>query len=79
MIFFGIPYDSLNDCYYLSLDEVDNESKAIYKWLRTYIFKKLTFTLFIIIKKIILILLIVLINLILSKEYVCKMIDILFK
>ena len=35
MIFLGIPYDSWNDYYYRSLGEIDNESKAIYKWLRT--------------------------------------------
>ncbi len=35
MIFLGIPYDSWNDYYYRFLDEIDNQSKAIYKWLRT--------------------------------------------
>ena len=35
MIFLGLPYDSWNDYYYRSLGEIDNESKSIYKWLRT--------------------------------------------
>tara|TARA_Y100001968_G_scaffold314025_1_gene338898 strand:- start:233 stop:709 length:477 start_codon:yes stop_codon:yes gene_type:complete len=34
MIFTGIPYDSWNDYYFRSLDEINSESKAIYKWLR---------------------------------------------
>ena len=34
MIFMGIPYDSWNDYYYHSLDDIDNNNKAIYKWLR---------------------------------------------
>tara|TARA_B100001029_G_scaffold142998_1_gene122690 strand:- start:7 stop:471 length:465 start_codon:yes stop_codon:yes gene_type:complete len=34
MIFMGIPYESWRDYYYCSLDDIENESKAIYKWLR---------------------------------------------
>ena len=34
MIFTGIPYDSWNDYFYRSLDEIKNKEKAIYKWLR---------------------------------------------
>ena len=34
MIFMGIPYDSWNDYYYCSLDEIESKNKAIYKWLR---------------------------------------------
>jgi len=34
MIFLGIPYDSWNDYYYSSLDEIQNKNKAIYKWLK---------------------------------------------
>ncbi len=34
MIFMGIPYDSWNDFYYRSIDEIENKNKAIYKWLR---------------------------------------------
>ena len=34
MIFMGIPYDSWNDYYYRSLDEIENKNKAIYKWLK---------------------------------------------
>ena len=34
MIFLGLPYDSWSDYYYSSLDELDCEKKAIYKWLR---------------------------------------------
>ena len=34
MIFIGIPYDSWNDYYYRSLDEIESESKALYRWLR---------------------------------------------
>ncbi len=34
MIFTGVPYDSWNDYYYRSLDEIESESKAICKWLR---------------------------------------------
>ena len=34
MIFTGIPYDSWNDYYYHSLDEIESESKALYRWLR---------------------------------------------
>ena len=33
MIFIGLPYDSWNDYYYRSLDEIENKNKAIYKWL----------------------------------------------
>jgi nucleoside 2-deoxyribosyltransferase len=33
MIFMGIPYDSWNDYYYRSLDEIDSERKALYRWL----------------------------------------------
>ena len=35
MLFVGIPYDSWNDFYYRSLDEIENKNKAIYKWLRS--------------------------------------------
>jgi len=35
MIFTGIPYDSWNDYYYRSLEELDYKSKAIYKWLES--------------------------------------------
>ena len=34
MLFLGIPSDSWNDYYYSSLDEIDNKSKSIYKWLK---------------------------------------------
>ena len=34
MVFLGLPYDSWNDYYYCSLDEIDSKNKAIYKWLR---------------------------------------------
>jgi nucleoside 2-deoxyribosyltransferase len=34
MIFLGLPYDSWSDYYYSSLDELDCNKKAIYKWLR---------------------------------------------
>ena len=34
MIFSGLPYDSWNDYYYSSLDEIECKEKAIYKWLR---------------------------------------------
>ena len=34
MIFLGIPNNSWNDYYYRSLDEIENNNKAIYKWLR---------------------------------------------
>ena len=34
MIFTGIPYDSWNDYYYRSLEDIVNKNKAIYKWLR---------------------------------------------
>ena len=34
MIFLGIPFDSWTDYYYSSLDEIDCNKKAIYKWLR---------------------------------------------
>ena len=34
MIFMGIPYDSWSDYYYRSLDEIESESKALYRWLR---------------------------------------------
>tara|TARA_Y100001968_G_scaffold34095_1_gene26229 strand:- start:782 stop:1246 length:465 start_codon:yes stop_codon:yes gene_type:complete len=34
MLFTGIPYDSWNDFYYISLDEIDSKSKAIHKWLK---------------------------------------------
>tara|TARA_Y100001968_G_C19370597_1_gene724952 strand:+ start:928 stop:1392 length:465 start_codon:yes stop_codon:yes gene_type:complete len=33
MIFMGIPYNSWNDYYYRSLDEIDSKNKAIHKWL----------------------------------------------
>tara|TARA_B100001250_G_scaffold353255_1_gene326476 strand:+ start:854 stop:1318 length:465 start_codon:yes stop_codon:yes gene_type:complete len=33
MIFTGIPYNSWNDYYYSSLDEIDSKIKSIYKWL----------------------------------------------
>ncbi|WP_413677647.1 nucleoside 2-deoxyribosyltransferase [Prochlorococcus sp. MIT 0916] len=33
MIFLGIPFDSWNDYYYSSFDEIDCKKKAIYKWL----------------------------------------------
>ncbi len=33
MIFMGIPYDSWNDYYYRSCDEIDSERKALYRWL----------------------------------------------
>ncbi len=33
MIFMGVPYAKWHDYYYRSLDEIDNEDKAIYKWL----------------------------------------------
>ena len=34
MIFMGIPYESWNDYYYRSLDEIQSDSKALYRWLR---------------------------------------------
>ncbi len=34
MIFTGIPPDSWNDYYYRSLNEIDSQKKAIYKWLK---------------------------------------------
>ena len=34
MIFLGLPFDSWVDYYYRSLDEIDDKSKAIYKWLK---------------------------------------------
>ena len=35
MIFMGIPrYSSWKDYYYNSIDDIDNNNKAIYKWLR---------------------------------------------
>ena len=34
MIFMGIPFDSWNDYYYRSLDEIENKNKSIYKWLK---------------------------------------------
>ncbi len=34
MIFMGIPYDSWENYYYRSIDEIENKNKAIYKWLR---------------------------------------------
>ena len=34
MIFMGIPYENWNDYYYRSLDEIDNNNKALYKWLK---------------------------------------------
>ena len=34
MIFLGIPYDSWNDYFYRSLDEIDSHSKAIYQWMK---------------------------------------------
>ena len=34
MIFTGIPFDLWNDYYFRSFDEINSESKAIYKWLR---------------------------------------------
>ena len=37
MIFTGIPYDSWNDYYYRSLNEIQNTNKAIYKWLNNLI------------------------------------------
>tara|TARA_B100000945_G_scaffold136129_1_gene108659 strand:+ start:672 stop:1136 length:465 start_codon:yes stop_codon:yes gene_type:complete len=35
MIFLGIPYDSWNDYYYQSLEEIENKNKAIFKWLKS--------------------------------------------
>ena len=37
MIFVGVPTDSWKDYYYSSLDELDCEQKAFYKWLRNKI------------------------------------------
>ena len=37
LMIMGIPYDSWNDYYYSSLDEIDSKSKAIYKWLNNQI------------------------------------------
>ena len=37
MTFLGIPFDSWKDYYYSSLDELDCEKKAFYKWLRNKI------------------------------------------
>ena len=37
MIFLGIPSDSWDDFYYQSLDDINNQEKAIYKWLRNEI------------------------------------------
>tara|TARA_Y100001968_G_scaffold109500_1_gene99053 strand:- start:6178 stop:6639 length:462 start_codon:yes stop_codon:yes gene_type:complete len=34
MIFLGIPYDSWNDYYYCSLDDIGSKKKALYKWLK---------------------------------------------
>ncbi len=34
MIFIGIPYDSWNDYYFRSLDDLENKNKALYKWLK---------------------------------------------
>ena len=34
MIFLGIPYDSWNDYFYRSLDEIDSHNKAIYQWMK---------------------------------------------
>ena len=34
MVFLGIPFDSWNDYYYSSLNELYCKKKAIYKWLR---------------------------------------------
>ena len=33
MIFMGLPNDSWNDYFYRSLDEIESNSKAIYKWI----------------------------------------------
>ena len=33
MIFMGIPYNSWNDYYYRSLDELESKNKALYRWL----------------------------------------------
>ena len=33
MIFLGMPFDSWEDYYYCSIDEIDCKKKAIYKWL----------------------------------------------
>ena len=33
MIFMGIPFDSWNDYYYRSLNEIESKSKALYRWL----------------------------------------------
>ena len=33
MIFMGIPYNSWNDYYYRSLDELVSKNKALYRWL----------------------------------------------
>ncbi len=37
MVFMGLPYGSWNDYYYRSLDEIQSQSKAIYKWLNNRI------------------------------------------
>tara|TARA_B100000965_G_scaffold313877_1_gene273886 strand:+ start:589 stop:1053 length:465 start_codon:yes stop_codon:yes gene_type:complete len=34
MIFLGIPYNSWNDYFYRSLDEIDSHNKAIYQWMK---------------------------------------------
>tara|TARA_B100000965_G_scaffold219637_1_gene183797 strand:+ start:101 stop:565 length:465 start_codon:yes stop_codon:yes gene_type:complete len=34
MIFSGIPYDSWNDYYYSSLDEIESQKKALFNWIR---------------------------------------------
>ena len=34
MVFAGIPFDSWNDYYYRSLEEIENKNKSIYNWLR---------------------------------------------
>ena len=33
MIFLGIPFDSWNNYYYTSLDQIGSKNKAIFKWL----------------------------------------------
>tara|TARA_B100001029_G_C15042389_1_gene444604 strand:- start:121 stop:591 length:471 start_codon:yes stop_codon:yes gene_type:complete len=37
MIFIGLPYDSWNDYFYRSLDEIESENKAIYRWMNNKI------------------------------------------
>ena len=34
MIFMGIPYNSWQDYYYRSIDEIENKNNAFYNWLR---------------------------------------------